>query len=302
MQNTIVPDPTLWPHAPRHVSTAAGRLHYVEAGDGPTVVLVHGTPTWGFEWRHLIPRIAQHYRVLVPDHLGFGLSERPPGADYTPEAHAARFAEFMQAAAGEGSVHLVLHDFGCPIAMLWVLENLQRVRGITVVNTWMWSFADDPVMWRRAGMIDGALGRLLYRHANASLRLIMPSAYADCRRLTPAVHAHYLAAFPDADSRERVLFALATSLRGSSAFFDGLWHRRAGLARVPMSIVWGMKDTAFGPAILARWTDAFPHAHVTRLADAGHWPHEEQPTATADAVLVALQRAAPGTSPHVPPT
>lgn len=291
-------DRTAWPWAPRWCAVPGGRLHFVDEGRGAPVVLVHGTPTWGFEWRHAIARLAPAHRVLVPDHLGFGLSDRPADADYRPEAHAARFAAFMEQVAGDAPVSLVVHDFGGPIALDWALRHPARLRSLTVVNSWMWSLAGDPVMAKRARMVQGWLGRMLYRHANASLRMIMPSAYADRRRLTPEIHRRYLAPFPDADSRERVLFALARALLGSSAYYGSLWARRDALAGVPMSIIWGMRDTAFGPDMLDTWTAAFPAARVTRLDDAGHWPHEEQPEAFGEALALGLAqpRAASSTS------
>ena len=280
-------DRSQWPWTGRRCPLPDGTLHYVDEGQGQTVVLVHGTPTWGFEWRHVIADLSRRHRVVVPDHLGFGLSDRPADADYRPEAHAARFAAFMERVVGSEPVSLVVHDFGGPIALAWALAHPDRVRTLTVVNSWMWSFEDDPVMRRRAAMVDGALGRLLYRYANASLRLIMPSAYADRRRLTRDIHRQYLAVFPDADTRERVLFTLARALLGSSAFYADLWARRAALAGVDLSFIWGMRDSAFGPSLLDRWIDAFPQARVTRIADAGHWPHEEQP----GAVIAALREA-----------
>lgn len=280
-------DRSQWPWMPRACQLPDGALHYVDEGSGPTVVLVHGTPTWGFEWRQVIAALSLTHRVVVPDHLGFGLSERPAKADYRPEAHARRFAAFMDAHAGPNPVSLVVHDFGGPIALPWALAHPDRVRTVTVVNSWMWSLDDDALMRRRATMASGAVGRFLYRRANASLRLIMPSAYAQRRRLTPAIHRQYLEVFPDADSRERVLFALAQALLGSSAFYAALWSQRATLAELPLSFIWGMRDSAFGPSILERWTEAFPEAPVTRLVDAGHWPHEEQP----DAVIAALRAA-----------
>lgn len=281
-------DRAQWPYAGRRCPVSGGRLHYVDEGQGPPVVLVHGTPTWGFEWRHVIAALRQTWRVVVPDHLGFGLSTRPPEADYGPAAHAARFAEFMTQVLPGGRVSLVVHDFGGPIALAWALAHPERVASLTLVNTWMWSFEDDRSMWRRAGLVDNALGRLLYRRANASLRVIMPSAYADRRRLTAAIHAQYLAPFPDADGRERVLFALARALRGSSGFYADLWARRAALAGVPLAVIWGMRDTAFAPSFVDRWAATFPRAVVTRLADAGHWPHEEMPEAFIAALRAHL--------------
>ena len=79
-------DRTQWPWHPRSCPTADGMLHYVDEGEGPPVVLVHGTPTWAFEWRHVIAGLRDTRRVVALDHLGFGLSERPAGADYRPEA------------------------------------------------------------------------------------------------------------------------------------------------------------------------------------------------------------------------
>ena len=116
----------------------------------------------------------------------------------------------------------------------------------------------------------------------------MPSAYGDRRRLTPAIHEQYLRLFPDPDSRERVLFALAKSLLGSSVFFDRLWQRRDRLAGVPVHLLWGMRDSAFPSSFLERWQQALPHAHTTRIDAAGHWPHEEEPEAFVRALQACL--------------
>ena len=279
-----------WPYTPRWMAAPEGRLHYVaegpeqvvdapEGGTGETVVLVHGTPTWSYEWRHVIAGLKDTHKVIAVDHLGFGLSERPTTAGYTPEDHARRFAVFMEHVVPAGPVTLVVHDFGGPIALAWALDHPERLARVVIVNTWLWSFEDDPTMRRRAAMVSGAVGRWLYRRFNASLRLIMPSAYGDRRRLTAAIHRQYLAVFPDPDSRERVLFALAQSLLGSSAFFDRLWQRREQLRGTPLSLFWGMRDSAFSPQVLERWQRAFPHARTVAFPSSGHWPHEEEPQA-----------------------
>lgn len=277
---------TEWPFACRERRVHGGVLRGVEEGEGPTVVLVHGTPTWSYDWRRVITALAGSYRVVAYDHLGFGLSDRPRDVAYSPEAHAVRFAELMAEVAPSERVHLVVHDFGGPIALDWALTNVERLASLTVVNSWMWSFEGDPVMGPRAKMIDGFVGKWMYRRLNASLRLIMPSAFGERRKLTRALHEQYLSVFPDADSRERVLFALAKALGGSSAFYESLWQRREVLKGVPMSILWGLADSAFTPPILERWKVAFPHAAVTTWPKAGHWPHEEEP----EAFVAALQK------------
>lgn len=272
-------DRSAWPFTARALTVDGARVHYIEEGQGPTVLLVHGTPTWAFEWRHVIAALRTRARVVAFDHLGFGLSERPAGAGYRPEDHAARFHRVVEALCPSGPLTLVLHDFGGPIALDWALEHPERLAHLVVTNTWMWRLDDDPDLRWKARLAGGALMRWMYRRLNASQKLIMPSAYAVKSRLTPAIHRQYLEVFPDADSRERVLFALAKALAGSSAYYDALWQRRHRLAGVDVRVVWGTKDSAFPPRMIDRWLEACPQAQVTRLDDAGHWPHEESPDA-----------------------
>jgi haloalkane dehalogenase len=280
-------DGQAYPFASRWLELASGRLHYIDEGKGPAILFVHGTPTWSFEWRHLVAGLRATHRCVALDHLGFGLSERPGGAAYTPEAHAERLHEFADK-LGLERFTLVVHDFGGPIGLPLALDGAGRVERLVVLNSWMWSFADDAEMTKRAKMVAGGFGKFLYRRLNASLRLITPSAYGDRRKLTKAIHAQYLKVFPDADSRERVLYALALALTRSAAHYDGLWQRRAALSAIPSLVVWGMKDSAFRPHQLAKWREGLPHAQVVELAGAGHWPHEEEPEAVLREVRAFL--------------
>lgn len=270
-------DRAAYPFTPRRL----GPLSYLDEGAGPTVLFAHGTPTWSFEWRHLVRALAPTHRCVAPDHLGFGLSDQPRGADYSPEAHARRFAAFADE-LGLDDVTLVVHDFGGPIALPWALSS-GKVRRLVVLSSWMWSFADDPVMQKRARLAGGRVMRWLYRWANASLRLLTPSVYGDRRKLTRAIHGQYLAPFRERWARGEVLWALARALDGSAAHYDSLWQRRAALASIPTTIVWGMKDGAFRPSMLQKWREAVPHAEIVELAGAGHWPHEEEPELVAEA-------------------
>jgi haloalkane dehalogenase len=285
-------DPSAYPFAHRFASLRDGRLHYVDEGAGDPVLFSHGTPTWSFEYRHVIRAVAGHGRCIAPDHLGFGLSDRPAGASYTPAAHAARLREFVDA-MGLHRFALVAHDYGGPIALPLALEG--RVTRLILMNTWMWPFDDDRTMARRARMVSGPLGRWLYRRANASLRLIMPSAYGNRRLLTKRIHRHYLRPFANPDDRVLVLWPLARALLGASAFYADLHARANRLREIPTLILWGMKDSAFQPHLLVRWRKLLPAARVVELAEAGHWPHEEAPSEVAEAIAEFL--AAPESTP-----
>jgi haloalkane dehalogenase len=274
-----------YPFSTQSISLTDGNLSYVDEGTGEVLLFVHGTPTWSFEYRHIIKELAKRYRCLAPDHLGFGLSARPPGFAYSPEAHAAVLREFVDR-LGLDRFTLIVHDFGGPIGLPLAVDQPSRVARVIIINSWAWPVDDDPKMARGARFIGGAIGRMLYRYANASLKLIMPSAYGNKKNLTAAIHAHYLNVFGDRDARVQVLHALAKSLLGSRAHYQALLDRIAALRRVPVLIIWGMKDTAFQPYQLERWRSLLPNAVVEPIAGAGHWPHEEEPAA----VIAAMER------------
>jgi pimeloyl-ACP methyl ester carboxylesterase len=277
-------DRDAYPFESKFMQLASGaRMHYVDEGAGPVVLFVHGTPTWSFEWRHLIRGLRDRYRCVAPDHLGFGLSDRPTTGEYTPEWHARNLADFVER-LGLEEFTLVVHDYGGPIGLPLALDGRERVRRLVILNTWMWSSKGDAGIERAHRIVGGSFGRFLYRRANFSLRVITPSAYADRSKLTREIHAQYLAPFKDVEARSLVLWPLARALMSSDAHYDGLWQRRSRLAVIPALVVWGLEDPAFKPHQLAKWREVLPAAEVVELP-VGHWPHEE----AHDEVLRALR-------------
>jgi len=270
------------------VALRDGEMHYVDEGSGPPILFVHGTPTNSYEFRHLIAALSKRFRCVAPDHLGFGESARPRSFAYTPEAHAAVLREFVER-LGLDDFTLVVHDFGGPIGLPLITDHPSHsphVSRLILMNTWAWPLDDDPKMARGARFIGGAIGRFLYRYANASLRLIMPSAYGDRKKLTPEIHRRYLDVFGDRDARVLVLHALAKSLLGSRSHYQSLLDRLDRLRAIPVLIVWGMKDSALQPYQLERWRQLLPGAQVETIEGAGHWPHEEEP----GRVVAAIER------------
>ncbi|HEY3254842.1 MAG TPA: alpha/beta fold hydrolase [Polyangiaceae bacterium] len=276
-------DRVAYPFAPRFVQLPEGRVHYVDEGTGEPIVFVHGTPSWSFEYRQLIRELCASRRCIAFDHLGFGLSERPASFGYRPEDHARVFADFV-AALGLPRFTLVVHDFGGPIALPFAEAHPERIARLVVLNSFLWPI-DDPKLMRQARFAGSGFGRLLYRYLNFSLRVLMPFAYGDQRKLTPRVHAQYLAPFRARAARETVLWTLARSLLGSHAHYAALWAGRERLARIPALVLWGMQDRALPAEYLKRWAQALPQARIEALNDAGHWPHEEQPERTLEALL-----------------
>jgi len=284
-------DREMFPFQSRWLETTWGKVHYVDEGprDAEVVLLVHGTPTWSFEYRHVISALARSRRVIATDHLGFGLSERPRDFGYTPEAHTQVLLEVVEKLALERFA-LVVHDYGGPIGLPLALKRPDRVTSLVVLNSWMWPLTEDAELARGARLAGSWLGRLLYRWLNASLRILMPYGYADRRKLTSRIHQQYLAVFARSEDRARVLWVLARALTASAPSMARLWSERARLAKVPALVLWGLDDRALPPRLLERFRQAWPQARIQELAGVGHWPHEEAPKAVVQAMDEFLPR------------
>lgn len=274
-------DRDLYPFSPHFVDLDGHRLHYVDEGAGPPILFVHGTPSWSFEWRRVIETVCDAHRCVAPDHLGFGLSDKPEQAPYRPENHARRLLDFVRQ-LDLRDVTLVVHDFGGPIGAWVALAEPWRFRSIVVMNTWMWGLADDPRVARLSRFLASPLGRFLYRWLNASPRWLLPATFADKKKLSPEIHDHYKAPFRS--RRERTApWVLGCELAASHAFYQKLWQSRHELPRVS-TIIWGMADPAFDASQLERWRSAWPDANVVSIDDTGHFPQEEAPDVVARAI------------------
>jgi len=281
----------MFPFQSRWLETRWGKVHYVDEGphDAEAVLLLHGTPTWSFEYRHVIPVLARSRRVIAADHLGFGLSERPRDFGYTPEEHTQVLLEVVEKLALERFA-LVVHDYGGPIGLPVALDQPERVTSLVVLNSWMWPLIDDAELAKKARLAGSRLGRFLYRWLNASLRLLMPYAYADRSKLTSRIHQQYLEVFRRREDRVRVLWALARALTTSAPSLARLWSGRARLAKIPALVLWGLGDRALPARLLERFRQGLPQARIQELAGVGHWPHEEAPDVVARALDEFLPR------------
>ncbi len=272
-----------WPWPPRWVDVGDGSLHTIDVGQGPIVLLVHGTPTSGYDYRHLVADLSRDHRVIVPDHLGFGFSDRPRAADYRPEAHARRLEAFVDAMALDRFA-LVVHDFGGPIGLPLAMSG--RAVRVALLNTFFWPIADEPMVGMGALLLGSAFGRWLYERFNFSIDVLAASAWGTRSPRSPELWEHHRRLFQEPSDRGLVLHALAASMRGSRAHFESLWQQRRSLDAMPMALIWGMADHAFRPDHLDKVAAEFPRAAVTRIEGAGHWPHEEAPAE----VLAALRK------------
>ena len=221
-------DRSEYPFAPHYLEVEGGRMHYVDQGTGHPIVFVHGTPAWSFLYRRLIKELSQNYRCIAPDHIGFGLSDKPTEWTYRPEDHARNLRSLIKH-LGLRDITLVVHDFGGPIGLSYAVEQPENVTEIVLFNTWMWSLRGDATVERVSRLVSGGLGKFLYTRLNLSPRVLLKAAMGDKTKLTKAIHRHYIDAFRSASERTGP-WMLARALLGSSEWYDHLWQQRARIA------------------------------------------------------------------------
>jgi haloalkane dehalogenase len=262
-----------YPFASHYADLPSGRMHYVDEGTGPVIVMVHGTPTWSFMYRHLIKGHAPHFRCIAPDNIGFGLSEHPSPYSLRTADHARNLGLLIEHLNLQ-DVTLIVQDFGGPIGLGYALDHRANVRAQIISNTWLWSFPKGTSQYRTLQVMGGPVGRWLYTRLNFSARVILRAAWGDKSRWSSSLHDQYLRAFPTPRSREST-HRFAQETLQSGPWYDELWSQRQHIADKPTLLVWGRKDPAFGTA-LERWTTLFPHAQTVEYPDAGHFTPDER--------------------------
>lgn len=277
-----------YPFASRWFSSSAGRMHYVDEGEGETLLFVHGNPTWSFLYRHLIDDLRENYRCVAADHLGFGLSDKPESADYSPQALARNLNEFIEA-LDLRDITLVIHDWGGMIGMSCGLAAPTRIRRIVVFNSQFWSVGGVPAAERISRFFGSRLARFLCRRLNFFPRVVMPLAVGKRGVLTRAIRRHYLEPFPTPPTRMAPL-RLGKAITGESAWLERLWLRRERLTSRPILVLWGRKDHAFGPEKLGRWLANFRASEYHVFGDVGHFVPEELGASAVPYVRKWLER------------
>jgi haloalkane dehalogenase len=246
-------------------------MHYVDEGQGEVLLMVHGTPVWSFLYRHCIQRLSARYRCVALDHLGFGLSDKPSGADYTPQAHAQRLRAFIEK-LGLKNITIITQDYGGPIALDYAVHHAENVRRIVIANSWMWSL---PQMEQGGKLFNNALGKWLYLRYGFSAKVLIPQSFGDKRRLSSEIHGQYLSPLNTPQNRIAT-FALVQALSGNGEWYAVLNEKSTCIAVKPVLMLWGMRDR-FVPAaqLLPLWKKLWTNARYVEIDNAGHFVEEE---------------------------
>lgn len=274
-------DKTEYPFQNQFTEIDGHKIHYIDEGKGETILFVHGTPSWSFDFRNVIKDLSRNYRCIALDHLGFGLSDKPANVTYNIDLHCRNLEAFVEKMELDNLI-LVLHDFGGPIGFHFAQKYPHKVKGLVIMNSWMWSSENEPEYKRLKRILKSPLMPLLYKYFNFSAKYLLPKSFGKLK-LTSDIHTQYIKPFPTVNSRLGTV-GFAHSLLNDQPWFETLWEGRNLISAKPLLLIWGLRDPYLNENYLTKFKQGFPHARVVTFADAGHFPQEECPNQVAFAM------------------
>ena len=268
-----------YPFAPNWFDHDGVTMHYVDEGkrDAPIIVMVHGNPTWSFYYRKLITALSATHRVIVPDHIGCGLSDKPQDYSYTLEQHVQNLTRLLNY-LNVNDVTLVVHDWGGAIGMGYATRFPEKMKQFVVFNTA--AFFVPKIPKRIAICRVPVLGNFLVRGLNGFSLAALVFATSQRDKFPAEVRKAYLAPYNSWANRIAIHnFVKDIPMENGHQTRPTIDDIEEGLAQFknhPMIIMWGDDDFCFTTRdFLPKWQAHFPHANVHVLPNAGHYVVED---------------------------
>ena len=251
------------------------KMHYVEAGDGEPMILVHTIGQSLYTWRNVFDRLSQHYRVIAVDLFGHGYSDRPEAFGYTIRDHAETLGFFMDA-LGIESAHFVAFSMGCAYGMQFAMDNPTRVGRMVMIGPGGLSQQMPTPVKLMDSTIFGFAASMLY--GMGTVRRLLEDCFFDLTHITDEVVQEYYRPASDNLARRMIRYSLH--------FFDDtelLSHLRE--INVPLLMLQGSEDKWRSAAQAELYHAAMPQVAFSVVRNAGHLLHEEKPQNLVSAVL-----------------
>lgn len=287
-----------WNH--RYAVVNGIRLHWVEAGTGPLVVLLHGFPEFWYSWRHQIPALAEAgFRVVAPDLRGYNESEKPAGIRrYRLETLADDVLAIIHA-LGQERCAVVGHDWGGAIAWFLAMRHPQAVENLIVLNAphpeRFFQELRTPAQLRKSWYV------FFFQLPWLPERLIRADDYAGLGRIlrTDPVRPD---AFTEADIQcYKQALAQPGALTAAIHYYRALFRRNLLRFRrqirpihAPTLLIWGEQDRYLGIGLtqgLERWV---PNIRVERIPEASHWVQADAPERVNSLIIGFLRKQGHG--------
>nr|MDJ0954799.1 alpha/beta fold hydrolase [Acidimicrobiia bacterium] len=240
-----------------------------------TLLCVHGNPTWSYLWRNVVAAAPEGIRVVAPDHLDMGFSERTGTL-----RRLRRRIDDLESVVAElgitGPVVTVAHDWGGPISLGWAGRNRDQLAGIVLMNTAVYQPPSSPapalIRIARSRAVLGTLAERTLGFVNGTLRLARP-------RLSKAVQGAYKAPYRAAGRRTAIAEFVADipleAEHPSMPALEAVQETVDDLGDLPALLIWGGSDPVFSDLYLDDLRERLPHADVHRRGEAGHLTPED---------------------------
>lgn len=253
------------------------RIHYLGAGEGEAVLLLHGWPTSSHLYRNIIPALAETHRVIAPDLPGFGQSDKPLDRRYSFGFHE-QVIEGLLMKLSIDRVTLVVHDLGGPVGLYWATRHPEKVIRLALLNTLVYPEFSWAV--KMFGLMTVVPGLKMWLAGPDGIAWALRLGVERKEQLTPDVLRPYQAPFEKPEARHALLkTAQGLGMRGFREIAAKLPE-----FRVPVRLIYGANDRIL-PDIaqtMARIKRDLPQAEITALPGCGHFLQEDEPERVAE--------------------
>ncbi|MGY8766931.1 MAG: alpha/beta fold hydrolase [Pirellulales bacterium] len=268
----------LYPFESNYLDLDGARLHYLDQGPDQAnpILMVHGNPTWSFYWRNLVTAFEGKHRVIVPDHIGCGLSDKPKNYNYCLEQHIDNL-EKLVTSLDLKNITLLVHDWGGAIGLGTAVRMPERISKIAVFNTG--AFPPPYVPWRILVCRTPVLGKAAMQGLNLFAKAALSMATEKPDRFTQQVCSGLLAPYDTWANRIGIAKFVAdiplTKNHPTYKVLDDIENNLKTLADKPIQLIWGAKDWCFRLECMDRFQTHWPKAKSHVFEDAGHYVIED---------------------------
>ncbi len=284
-----------YPFKSNYLSIRGLRYHYLDEGRGEPLVMLHGNPTWSYYFRRLVEKFSATHRVIVPDHIGCGLSDKPGPEryDFRLRSRIDDLNALLNHLLPDQPVTLIVHDWGGMIGLGWAVEHLERVRRLVIMNTaGFFPPGRKAIPWRlRLLRRPNPLMDWAVLHLNLFARAAL--YMAPRRPLPPAVKAGLIAPYDTPRHRLATLkFVQDIPLSPDDPSGPIVARVERELGRItarPVLLIWGRHDFVFDRDYFDEWRRRVPQAEVHWLEEAGHYLLEDAPEEIAGLIGAFLK-------------
>lgn len=258
------------------------KMNYIDEGIGPVIVMVHGNPTWSFYYRNLVKLLSNRYRVIVPDHIGTGLSTKPQDYDYKLENHIDNLNGLLKH-LNVDEYSLVVHDWGGAIGIGNAIKKPEKLKSLIILNTA--AFTSTFISKRIDFCRIPILGEWMIRSFNA---FALPATFmAVTKKMNPIIKKGFLLPYDNYKNRiATAKFVTDIPMNKEHTSYKTLFNIEQNLhnLKCPKLVLWGMKDFCFNDTFLNRWEEIFPESEFVKFEDGGHYILEDEKDETSTQV------------------